>query len=178
MEVWKNFAEHYVVSNYGRVKSLPRIVTDKNGVSYNYTGRILSQYTNKKGYLMVQANKKLKSVHRLVAEAFIPNPENKPQVNHKDGNKLNNYPYNLEWVTAKENLDHAWENGLRNADRLIEYGKSKSKEVAQYTLEGKLVIIHESIQEAARRAKTSPGNIYSVCTGDRNTSKGFIWRFV
>ena len=93
----------YRISRGGKVLSL-----------YNYT--LIKPYILPNGYCDVQLhiNKKIyhKLLHRLVAEAFIPNPENKPQVNHKDGNKLNCWDWNLEWATGQENMDHAIETGL------------------------------------------------------------------
>lgn len=104
-EVWKNIKYYfgkYKVSNMGRIM-------DKNG-------DLLSLYDHPRGYKSVSLslcdNYRLKLVHRIVAETFIPNPENKPQINHKDGNKENNKVNNLEWVTQKENSVHASENGL------------------------------------------------------------------
>ena len=77
-----------------------------------FNGKLLKQYYCN-GYMQVKVSGKQIYVHRLVAQAFIPNPDNKPQVNHKDGNKANNNVNNLEWVTNKENISHAYENSLQ-----------------------------------------------------------------
>lgn len=107
-EEWRTcpYNSNYEVSDIGRVRNKRR-------------GNIISQRVNHCGYATVTlgepgfAHGKTKRVHRLVAEAFIPNPNNKLEVNHIDGNKLNNVPTNLEWVTSKENMNHALNNGLR-----------------------------------------------------------------
>ena len=118
-KIWKDIPDYeglYQVSNFGEVKSLPKI---RNVFSSNYIAkeRILKPALNDSGYKIVvlTKNKKSKSlrVHRLVALAFIPNLENKPQVNHKDGNKLNNHIDNLEWCTNSENEIHAYKLGLK-----------------------------------------------------------------
>ena len=87
-------------------------ITNKGEVINNHTGKMLKPQANNKGYLRVGIGNKLKFVHRLVAEKYIPNPNNCSQVNHKDGNKFNNNVSNLEWVSNQQNRDHAIKNGL------------------------------------------------------------------
>ncbi len=117
---------NYLVSNTGDVKSL-------------FTGR-LCKYNIKVGYPTVGiyadnvSKPKNKSIHRLVAQAFIPNPENKPQVNHIDGNKLNNHVSNLEWVTSKQNMSHAILLGLSSNQRGILNNKAKLDELSVIVL--------------------------------------------
>lgn len=99
-----------------KIPESPGYVVTKQGVVYNSSGHDLAQCKHYKGYLYVTLpnNGKLRKmyVHRLVAQAFIPNPENKPQVNHKDGNKMNNNVENLDWVTGSENQMHSYINGF------------------------------------------------------------------
>lgn len=109
-EIWKDVADYeglYIVSNYGNVAN----------IKYdNRSPRLLKRFINGSGYYYVSLRKDGENrnmlIHRLVAASFIPNPENKPQVNHKDGNKLNPRADNLEWVTALENHEHAEKMGL------------------------------------------------------------------
>lgn len=112
-EIWKDCKHYeglYQVSNYGRVKSLERDIVYKDGRKKHLTETMLKFGSNGVGYSFVYMSRNGKAkkeyVHRLVAMAFIPNPENKPQVNHIDENPMNNYVGNLEWVTSKENINY------------------------------------------------------------------------
>ena len=115
-EEWKSIKnyEGFYVSNKGRVKR--EAFTDSLGRKNEE--HIVAIVNNKErgGYEYVHLNNDCISLHRLVAKAFIPNPDNKPEVNHIDGNKFNNTVSNLEWVTSKENKEHAWKHGLCNAN--------------------------------------------------------------
>lgn len=118
MQVWKRFNELYSVSNDGFVRQDVDYLRRK-------AGQILPQFIQGFGYLKVQiivnGVRRYVSVHRMVAELFIPNPENKRTVNHKDGNSLNNRVDNLEWMTHKENITHAKENGLFGSGKTLKY---------------------------------------------------------
>lgn len=90
-------------------------ISDDGKVWSYRKNRFVKGYITKKGYLAIDTGKKVLPVHRLVAEAFVPNPYNKPQVNHKDSNKLNNHFHNLEWCTPKENITHAIRAGMHQS---------------------------------------------------------------
>lgn len=128
------------------------------------------------GYMIVtlckEGKKKNKRVHRLLCEAFLPNPHNKKHVNHIDGNKLNNYLTNLEWNTPKENAIHAVRTGLCDERR-----KAQELSVIQYSLEGDYINTHVSIHQAGRNTGVNYQNIHKVCKGMRNHAGGFKWKY-
>ena len=112
MEIWKDikgFEGLYQISNLARIKSVERLRSNGSGMQLQ-PEKIKSIQTHLNGYKYVNLNKNGKNsthrIHRLVAEAFIPNPDNKPDVNHDDADKSNNLPYNLVWSTKKENTQH------------------------------------------------------------------------
>jgi len=126
-EQWKpidGFENHYEISDFGNVRSIDRFVDFGTTGTKFYKGQAKSKNPHyKNGYLSVSLKvkgiEKRVFIHRLVAIHFITNPENKPEVNHLDGDKNNNYISNLEWATAKENSQHAVRTGLHNLSKKV-----------------------------------------------------------
>jgi hypothetical protein len=118
MEIWKDFNQYYEVSSIGNVRSKDREIRSTFGGSYLKEGRFLKQNDNGQGYLQVMlcsnGVNKNERVHRMVALAFIPNPDGLPKVNHKDCNKRNNSYNNLEWCTQAYNVEHAIANSRQS----------------------------------------------------------------
>lgn len=132
-------------------------------------------------YILLCKNGKQDTVriHRLVAQYFISNPQNKPQVNHIDANKKNNHISNLEWATALENTRHAYKLNLIPTYIRTKLNTAKvSKKVDQFTLEGKFVKRWDSQIEAARSLGKGSGQISGACLGRYKIAHGFIWKFV
>lgn len=166
-EIWKdikNYEGLYQVSNLGRIRSLNYLHTKKIA--------ILKLIVRGNGYhgvsLCKKGIKKSVFVHRVVAETFIPTPNNKFQINHKDGNKFNNTIDNLEWVTPKENMKHSIEKGLSH--------KARHK-VEQYSLNGKLIKVWDSIKEIKKALNISISHISSCANGKRETTQGYRWKY-
>ena len=176
--------EDYKVSNLGKILSL----------NYNHTGKpdLMNPGEDTDGYLQVQLwkNGKYKTckVHRLIAETFLENPENKPQVNHKiegdEGKKINMVFFNkdgtidkkrttIEWVTSKENSNYGTRNERSGKTRTN--GKL-SKRVLQLSLSGELIREWESTQECGRNG-FNQGAVAACCNGKRKTHKGFRWEY-
>ena len=172
MEIWKDikgFEGYYQVSNTGRIRSLDRKIGYRKGRLRNWKGAEKQLVETDKGYLKVRLYMNNKSVtrevQRFVAEAFIPNPENKEQVNHIDGNKQNNNVSNLEWVTPQENTIHS-----------VTVLKKGIKKVSQYDLQGNYIQTFESLKEAGEKTQTAKCSISNVVCGRRKKAGGFLWR--
>jgi hypothetical protein len=126
-------------------------------------------------YLVVGINGKQYRSHRLIAKIFIPNPNNLPQINHKDGNKLNNNISNLEWCTPKENINHAWGNNL--CRKVCGKEHHASKKVYQYDLQGNFIKDFENATEIEKVLNFNKTAISKCCTGVHQTSYGYIWKY-
>lgn len=176
-EIWidiDGYEEVYQVSNFGRIKSLSRMIFNGKGY-YLSKEKILKGSKNEKGYLQVELLGKPMLIHRIVATMFIDNPYNKPQVNHIDGDKTNNHVLNLEWCDNSENQIHAYKLGL--SKRSEDAGKKKKK-VCQIDLEtGKIINIFDSIADAKRYFNVSKINISEVCKGNRKSCLGYGWKY-
>ena len=177
-ELWKDikgFEGFYQVSNLGRVKGLPRKTEDGRLLPERYLyGSVYST-----GYVVVKlrCNKKPKrySMHRLVAEHFIPNPESLPIINHKDENKLNNCVDNLEWCTQKYNTNY----GCARQRAVKTFRKNYSKEVYQFDFNGNLVGKYDSVTTAAKITHTRHSEVSSCCRMVEHciSANGFMWRY-
>ena len=173
-EIWKEVVGYeglYEISNFGRVKSL----------NYKHTGKekIINFGKNPKGYYKValfnDSIRKDTLVHRMVAEAFIPNPDNLPHVNHKDENKTNNRVDNLEWCTNQYNINYGTRN-KRRSETLT--NGACSKPVVQYTIDGEFVKEWPSMQEVERQTGYQHQSIGKCCMGKYKTSHNFIWKYL
>ena len=159
---WRTVIEYdrYEVNQFGDIRHKER-------------KRVLTQRPNNGGYLYVNFNieghRKNFAVHRIVANAFIPNPNNYPEVNHKDGDRTNNNVTNLEWVSSSQNKIHAYQKEENRA--------SRGKQVEQYSLQGILLRTFISASEAARFIGCSVGAISNCCKGRTKTSQGYVWKY-
>lgn len=167
MEIWRDIPDtngQYKVSNTGKVKTAK-------------TERILVPAIDERGYERVCLFKKDRErrykVHRLVAITFLPNPEGKKQVNHKDGNKRNNCVSNLEWVTNEENMHHSRVNGLHDGHK--RFCDSKKKRIIATHIESGNEIVFDSILSAKKVIGTS--HIQEVLKGLRYEAKGYTFRY-
>ena len=172
MEIWKNTNfDGYLVSNKGRIRSVDRYTPPNWRQPHGQfkKGKILSSKHKNHKYesIMVAKNKRV-YVHRLVAEAFIPNPESKRDVNHIDGNTKNNCVENLEWVTPKENALHA-------RDILGKWTNKKTKPVLCVELNKKFISMKEACEFLGDFRNKGGGINIAIKTGCK--AKGFHWKY-
>lgn len=157
--IYNNNKINYFISTNGEVRS-------------GYTNKILKPLLKKGGYyeccLYINTKKVYLCIHRLVAQAFLPNPNNYKTVNHINGVKTDNNVKNLEWCSYQQNAIHAWKTGLNSSANV-------DKEVNQYTLSGKFIKSYKSCAEATRM--TGINHIHCAAKGARKSAGGFLWKF-
>ena len=188
-EVWKpiqGYENEYLVSNHGNVWSVRR---KRNLIPKRAKGYL-------RVALSVYGKTKTFSIHRLVAQAFIPNPENKPTVNHINEDKSDNRASNLEWATTREQNAHGTRTAraMANTDWAARTAKMDYKEIArkhnyetmnaaqmrrvvQKDAAGTVIAVFDSIGQAARSVNVSTGHIWQCCNGQRKTCKGSVWNY-
>ena len=180
MEVWKDIFGYeglYQISNYGNVKSMRRfnrMSKQDEKVGYFREEKLLKKVKRRLGYLQVSlaknGNTKNVMIHRLVAEAFIPNPNNFYCINHKDENPSNNNVENLEWCTIQYNNAY----GARNK----RVSQKLKKPINQYDLNGRFIKQWSSATDASKELGVPRAHIGSCISGKRKTTGGFIWKKV
>ena len=161
-EIWKDVVGYenlYIISNLGNIKRIK-----ENKIS------IPKMYIDKDGYVIVYLYKNRKGIHarmhRLVAQAFISNPKNKPQVNHKNGIKNDNRVENLEWCSVRENIWHS-----------IYVLKKRYKKIAKYSRNGEKIEIYESIIQAGELNNIKPQHIWRCANNIRKSAGGYVWKY-
>lgn len=169
-EQWKpviGYEGRYEVSNLGQIRSLPGHHVRARILRQAWRGRFLAVDLSQDGY------RKSYSVSRIVATAFIPNPENKPQVNHKDANRENNAVSNLEWVTAKENTAHASGMGLRKILRGEDAGQAKLTEAQVHEIKAAR-LAGGTTRAIGERFGVSHQTISDICNGKKWKHVSFL----
>ena len=177
MEIWKDVPGYiglYKVSNHGRVKSVKKQLVLK----------ICGSGNRYKTVALCNGMRKTFRLHRLVAAVFIPNPDNKPCVDHIDGDRANNHADNLRWVTAKENCNNPiTKSRLHKKIGVYMTGRlgglhQRAKEIAMYSACGDLIKTFLSVKDAQRETGLNDSNIIKCCKGIKKTCGGYIWAYV
>ena len=179
-EEWRDIKKYkglYQVSNLGNVRSLDKVIIQKNKFGkiqkHIYKGKQLKKQLQKGGYEYVNLYKNNKMtkelVHRLVAITFLENKNGNYYINHKDNNKTNNAIDNLEWCTQSYNIKYAYDCGNKIAPHM--------KKIHKLDMDGKILNTFESIQQAERKTSIKSSNISKCCRNLRNKAGGFKWKY-
>ena len=187
IEEWKfidGFEGKYMISNFGRIKSLKRIkpiIRKGHPVNLHIKERIIGQFLDACRYPGVKIHNEVPywfHTHRLVGIHFIDNPDNLPEINHKWGDKEDNCKWHLYWCTKADNLKHAFKIGLKKSKfQQFGSGNPKSKPVSQYNKDGTFIQTFAGQQEASRITGINQSQIWHICNGKGYTAGGFIWKY-
>lgn len=173
-EIWKDIPNYpYQASNMGRIRSLDMKLLGRNNTYRIRKGIILKQSFDKDGYLKVALNGNTKKSHRIIAELFIPNLNNLPEVNHIDGDKTNNKVDNLEWCTRQHNINHSIDNNLQATSET----SVCSIKIMQFDKNNVFIKEYNSMREAEKETGICNATISKVCRGLGNTAGGYKWKF-
>jgi hypothetical protein len=189
VEIWRDIEGYegvYQVSTLGKVKSVDRLVNMPNGFKSHIKDKIMKYGISKFGYcLIILQRDKIctnKTVHRLVMYAFLENPENKAEVNHKDGVKTNNHLSNLEVVTRSENILHSFAIGTRKPTcegmfGSLHWNSKPIQQIDRFT--GEVIATYDGLMDASRNTGMKNfKNISAVARGLRNQAGGYVWKYV
>ena len=175
-EIWKTIPEFegtHQISNFGRL----RTVKQDGSFYMRSTKASKNRYINVS--LSFKSIRKTVKIHRLVAQVFLPNPESRPQVNHKNFDKTDNHIDNLEWVTEKENIQHALKVKPEMVAGMIKYNREiRPKKIIQKDKNGNIIKVWENIIEIIKETSYNKQNIYKCCQGKYKYAYGYKWCYL
>ena len=185
-EIWRDIKDYeglYQISNLGRVRSLDRYAKHSRGGNMLIKGKILKPTINSNDYYVVNLSKNgveiINYIHRLVAEAFVLNPENKPEVDHINTNRTDNRIENLRWATDEEQANNSLTKEHNSNAKKGKYGKEhpRSKPVLQFDLNGNFIKEWECATQVEKELGISHCHICQCCQNKRKSAGGYIWKY-